>query len=443
MEPSHAVTRLLLTLGSGGGTLAVLLVLAIVGAASLLSLAFRRTATHEGRPVALRTLLRLQILSDVDVDWPNPYSSPVVRRDGTEIPVRVRTRPRWPVFAWLGVCLLGAVGLQGIGIARVPVVAPDRRVIGSQWVALTDRLQTPPTGQCRLHPRESGHLGVDWRGTTALLDTGMEYSMVLDAPTDRTSYLLPIEQRAHGFGGAPVALRSFALLQETSVCGGALAVHLAHRLPDQSAVREPILGMSDLLGGVMVIDLQALTLDTSPPWPDILARYPWIADTEPIPLAAARRTQLMFWAEAAGQPALVHLDTGAFSSSVSPQMPGLEPLDPESPQSTVNVPAPGGLLGGGTGRVEVKVLPEVCVGSQCLEVGAVTIGYPARHWRAEVNLGLDALYGRILVVDAARGQLWISSPGERPASARLPYLDELRALLEAETSPPATRHTPP
>lgn len=441
MDPAYPLARTLVTLG-GDGTLVALLVLAVLGATSLMTLAFRRTATHDGRPVALRTLLRTQVLSEEEVDWSNPYARPVVRRDGTALPIRVRTRPGWPVLAWLGLCLLGAVGLQGLGVARVSVVAPDGRVVGSRWVGLSDRLETPASGRCRLYPRESGHLALDWRGTKALLDTGMQYSMVPDLRAHTTSYLLPIEKTAHGFGGAPVPLRSFALLQQTSVCGGAPADHLAHRMPDTSAVREPILGMADLLGGAMVLDLQALTLDTSPPWSEVLARHPWVTQTEPIRLAGTNRSDLTFWAEADGQPVLVHLDTGAFPSSVSPEMPGLKPMDPRSPDRTVSVPAPAGLLGGGGGRVEVRTLPEVCTGSLCFEVGAVTLAYSPRHWKAEVNVGMDALYGRVLVVDARRRQLWISAPAERPANARIPYLDELRALIEEAHSGSSTPEEP-
>lgn len=55
---------------------------------------------------------------------------------------------------------------------------------------------------------------------------------------------------------------------------------------------------------------------------------------------------------------------------------------------------------------------------------------PARHWNAELNLGLDALYGRVLVIDATAGQLWISPASERPPGARTPRHDELRTMLE-------------
>lgn len=418
----------------------IVLAFGVLQTLALVTLAFRRVAWSDGQVVAVRTLLRTERVTGVEVTWPNPYARPAVRKDGQSVAVRVATRPRWPVYAWWVLVVLVAVTLRGVGVARVPVLDAREGRHTAQWIRVPDRLVSPPARRCPLHVRESGHIGVDALGGSAILDTGMQISALpTHAPSADSSqasfFLLPFRMGLHGFGGLPAPLSSLALLGDTELCGGALSDHLVFHMPSTSAVQEPILGMSDLLGALTVIDLRDLYLDTHASWPDVIERHPWVEETMPIPLAGSIPAQLRFWAEVEEQPVLVHLDTGAFSTSVSALTPGLRPLHASHPTVTVDVPAPGGLLGVGSGRVPVQTLPELCVGDFCMAVGAVNVAYPARNASAEINLGTDALLGRILVVDAIGGRLWISPPGPRPRGARRPYLEEMNHLIEAHMAP--------
>lgn len=412
----------------------------IVSSLALFSFAFRRVAWSDGQVVAVRTLLRTESVTGVEVTWPNPYAQPAVRKDSQSVSVRVATRPSWPVYAWWVLMALVTVTLQGVGVARVPVLDAREGRHTAQWIRVPDRLVSPPARRCPLHVRESGLIGVNALGGSAILDTGMQISALpTGAPSadssQASSFLLPFPLTIHGFGGPTAPLNSLAVLRDTELCGGALSDHLVFHMPSTSAVQEPILGMSDLLGALTVIDLRDLYLDTNASWPDVTERHPWVEETMPIPLAGSVPAQLHFWAEVEEQPVLVHLDTGAFSTSVSGLTPGLRPLHASHPTVTIDVPAPAGLLGVGSGKVPVRQLPELCVGDFCMAVGAVKVAYHARNASAEINLGTDAFLGRIIVVDAVGGRLWISPPGPRPRGARRPYLEEMHALIEGHMEP--------
>ncbi len=372
---------------------------------------------------------------DLEVDWPRPYLAGRVSWRG-----QVVTGGAWlpsalllPMLAALQLLLSGlAVGAwwawgPGYDLA-------ERQLTSPQLAYVAGHPTTPPPLRC---PLELGsHVFVDVNGVPFVLDTGAENSALLTeqlgrigAPSHVALQALMPRLTVRGFGAGPPADMRAVPIRGLEVCGHAMADTtfwaIAGVVTNPPAVG--ILGMRQLADAVLVVDLEQLELWVSHDLESVRARHPWI-EGPGLPLLDDATVE----GSHDGAPVRIQFDTGNRGlTSVRPGLPSTGPAFPEHPDLSVRLTGGGGVQGRSAPRTPLRA-GTICVGDLCLEDLLVDPNLND----GDVNLGLDVLLGRVLVIDRRAGRLWVRPTRVLPEGAELEgdrLEAEVRAAIEARS----------